>query len=307
MRLAIMHNPTAGHDDHPLDDLRRRLELAGHTVVYCDVDDDMEQVRTVDCDGMIVLGGDGTVAKVGLRAVGRGIPLAVVPAGTANNIAEALGVRAPLEVAARWDAAVRRCVDTGFVRGPWGTAPMLESVGVGLVPFALSRAKLAKKDADASFEKGRDALTHDLGRVRDALHECVPRRLVVEVDGRRRDGTFLGVEVMNIGRVGPGLALAPDADPTDGVFDVLLLPAAARERLDAHFAGLVAGNAPEAPDVPRLRGRSIRIAGFEGAVHVDGRLWPLKDPVLADPDGAPTPAVLDVEVRPASLTFLVAG
>jgi hypothetical protein len=73
-------------------------------------------------DLVAVAGGDGTVASVARRMVGRGIPVAVLPMGTANNIARSLGLlkKSFEELVEGWRDARRVPLDVGIVCGPWG-------------------------------------------------------------------------------------------------------------------------------------------------------------------------------------------
>ena len=83
---------------------------------------------------MVVAGGDGTVGKVARSLVGSRIPIAVLPMGTANNIARTLGLTGTTfqDLIEGWNAA--RCVnfDVGVAKGPWGSKCFIEGFGVGL-------------------------------------------------------------------------------------------------------------------------------------------------------------------------------
>ena len=88
-------------------------------------------------------GGDGTVAGVTRRMVGRGVPVAILPSGTANNIARSLGLlKRPFEELVRgWRDARRVKLDVGIAYGPWGQRYFVEGLGAGLFAELLVRSE----------------------------------------------------------------------------------------------------------------------------------------------------------------------
>ena len=83
----------------------RACEAAGATVSRFDIEQLERAVRSRP-DRLVVAGGDGSIAPAAAAAGAAGIPLAVVPAGTANDFAERLGL--PSDVAAACELAVQR-------------------------------------------------------------------------------------------------------------------------------------------------------------------------------------------------------
>src|SRR5436190_11343435 len=94
MRVTLLHNAGAGDDDQP--DAQQLIELlrnAGHAVSYRSTgEDDWVKALNEPADVIAVAGGDGTIGRVAKQMAGRGIPLGVLPMGTANNISHTLGV-----------------------------------------------------------------------------------------------------------------------------------------------------------------------------------------------------------------------
>ena len=146
MRVALIHNPTAGSGDHSGEALTARLRAAGHDAIYAStVADSLTAALNEAPDVVVVAGGDGTVAAVArlLAASGRNIPLAMLPMGTANNIAGVFGiVDDPAAMAEGLATAERRRFDVGLVRAPWGTSRFVESAGVGVFAGMLRDAKI---------------------------------------------------------------------------------------------------------------------------------------------------------------------
>ena len=119
MRVALVYNQDASNA-MPAADVRRAIEGEGHrVVVQLAATEDVRRALTGDLDLVAVAGGDGTMRGVALQTSGYGIPLAVIPLGTANNIAASLGwpdgeVR---ETVRAWRAARRTPFDLGVARG----------------------------------------------------------------------------------------------------------------------------------------------------------------------------------------------
>jgi diacylglycerol kinase family enzyme len=139
MRVTLIHNAGAGDDDQPsAKQLSQLIRNAGHALSYRSTDDDdWAAALNESADLIAVAGGDGTIGRVARRMAGGGIPLAVLPMGTANNISRTLGlVDLPFEkLIASWHLTRIRKLDVGIAKGPWGRRRFTEGLGVGV--FAL--------------------------------------------------------------------------------------------------------------------------------------------------------------------------
>jgi hypothetical protein len=94
----------------------------------------------------------------------------------------------------------------------------------------------------------------------------------VRATGEDLSGESLAVEAMNIRQIGPRLLLAPDADPGDGLLDLVLVPSSARDA----FAAYVASADPSAERMPGIsrRVRTAEISWPTGDGHLDDKRWP---------------------------------
>jgi diacylglycerol kinase (ATP) len=82
---------------------------------------------------VIAAGGDGTVQKTAWEIMGSGVPLAIFPLGTANNLARSLGFTAPVhEIAQLLDSGKRRPFDLGVGRNGSQCRYFFEAAGGGL-------------------------------------------------------------------------------------------------------------------------------------------------------------------------------
>src|SRR5512134_1926658 len=93
MRALLVHNPSAGSGRPTGEELLAALDRAGFSATYCSTKNgDLEEALAQPADIVIVAGGDGTVAKIARTLNDRKTLVAILPFGTANNIARCLGI-----------------------------------------------------------------------------------------------------------------------------------------------------------------------------------------------------------------------
>ena len=274
MRVTLIHNPGAGRQDQDgAAKLIRLLEDEGHAVRAVSSNEDWKRRLAEPADVVAVAGGDGTVARVAKAMVGRGIPVAPLPAGTANNIARTLGLidRPWEELVRAWPDARRVKLDVGVARGPWGERRFVEGVGAGLFACLLGSSDPARKLAQLKQPRERVALALEILRKQAA--GCQAVALEASLDGEDISGRYLLFEAVNIMYVGPSLFLAPDSQPGDGTFEVVMVGEAERERLQNYLSSWQE-NRQRLPVLPTRRGKRLRMqwSGFE--LHIDDELLP---------------------------------
>jgi len=98
-----------------------------------------KQAVEEDADIVIASGGDGTISEVSGNLIGTGIPLGVIPRGTANAFACALGIPTHMDNMDHIRGAcnvilegTQRVVDAGWASGEWGKCPLTLLLGIGL-------------------------------------------------------------------------------------------------------------------------------------------------------------------------------
>src|ERR1043166_7269509 len=205
MRITLFHNPKAGSAEHDKKELLEALAKAGHSVVYQSTKKgDWKKALKEPADLVLAAGGDGTIGKVATYLVGSGVPLAVLPLGTANNLARTLGFDAtPEQIIARLEGGTKHAVDVGFASGPYGERYFFEGAGGGLLADYVGVAKKPGKNLKQLSRE--QEMTRHVSGLRGLLHDYPARDWEIEIDGEDMSDRYLLWEAMNIQSVGPVL------------------------------------------------------------------------------------------------------
>jgi YegS/Rv2252/BmrU family lipid kinase len=175
---------------------------------------------------VIAAGGDGTVRAVAehLADSGADADLGIVPLGTGNLLARNLDV--PInDVAAALTRALSgqaAPVDVGWVDVDTDAGAERHAFVV-MVGFGIDAHMISETDDDLKDKAGWLAYVESLGRALSAS-DVIPFRITVD-DGSVRDIEGHTLLVANCGRLQGGITLLPDAEPSDGELDYLLLSA----------------------------------------------------------------------------------
>ncbi len=267
MRVLLVHNPRAGDGDRArLRSLLHSIRAAGHDVRYrSSRSPRLAAFLGQPADRIAVAGGDGTLGKVARLMLGRRTPIAPLAMGTANNIATSLGHGdgPPEEGVESWASDVSLRFDVGRARGPWGERRIFESLGFGAVPEMMTRMQ----DVDTGGDTGAE-IERATRLLRKLLRRADPVELEIRLDERDLSGRYLLVEAMNIPMAGPNLPLAPHADPTDGLFDVVLVHESERKLVREFLRDAEKSRAPTV-ELPTQRGARLRIRGNSFFWHAD--------------------------------------
>lgn len=233
---------------------------------------------------LAVLGGDGTAHLAAQAVAGSGTALAVLPSGTGNDLAAALGVPTDPVAAAGYIADAlrggrRRQIDLGRIEGGSCFTTVLCT---GFDAAVNARANAMRWPAGPR--------RYDLAVLAE-LAALSPRPVRVNADGTELALEATLVAVGNGCTYGGGLRICPDAELDDGLLDVIVIAAVSRRRLLRVFPALRSGGHVDEPEVSILRARTVRIDGDHSwPVYADG-----------EPQGV-LPVVMHCE--PAALTVV---
>lgn len=175
---------------------------------------------------VVAVGGDGTVRAVAERLArsDTAAELVIVPQGTGNLLARNLGIAVndTAGALARAFEGESRAIDLGWIEADVD-GEHLRQAFVVMAGFGIDAHMIVETDEDLKSKVGWLAYVESLGRALDASSVV---EFDLAVDGgepeRTAGHTFM---VGNIGTLQGGFTLLPDADPSDGELDLLLLSA----------------------------------------------------------------------------------
>jgi diacylglycerol kinase (ATP) len=213
-------------------------------------------------DVLVVLGGDGAAHQGVQFCAGSGVAFSIVPAGTGNDFARALGIpenphAAADVIARRLSAGKRRRIDLGRAGGEW-FATVLCSGFDALVTERANRLRWppGPRRYDLAILAGL------------AAFRTWPVVLRTDVETIEVDATMIAVG--NTPFYGGGMPICPGADPEDGLFDITVVGKATRRDLLRMLPGVRKGEHLAHPAVRTLKASEIHLAGSDLPVYADG-------------------------------------
>lgn len=219
-----------------------------------------------DGDRVIVAGGDGSLHLLvnTLAGIGRldDVAVGLVPLGTGNDFAAGTGIpEDPLEAARTCLSAMPAPVDV-VVADDGEHVVNAAHAGIGAV--AAEHAQSAKPLAGK--------LAYPLGAIQAAV-SAPGHQVTLSLDGTTvHDSGMLFALVANGPRIGGGTRMCPDADPADGLIDVLVIDSMpVHERVGLGIA-IQRGTHLERDDVHAWRGAELHIAGEAVDHNRDGEI-----------------------------------
>ena len=275
--VALLTNPAAGggRGDRVSDRAAARLRSHGlevHALRGASAQESLDLARQAIADGvdaLAVCGGDGMVSLAVQAQAFSGVPIGIIPAGTGNDLAREYGV--PLdspEAAADVIAAGRvEQVDLGRAT-PDGGAPHLF-------------ASVLCAGLDSAVNRRVNEMTILGGPLRYVLASIIefptyrPRRFRMTFDagvaGEETVETEVLLSAFAITRsYGGDMRIAPDADRSDGLFDVCYVGRISKLRLAWHFRRIYTGTHVGLRVVTMRRCRSVRIEAQDVEAFADG-------------------------------------
>jgi diacylglycerol kinase family enzyme len=270
-KVILLHSPTAGASHPNAEELLKAIHRAtGRKPRYFSTKNaDWKDALSKRWDLVILAGGDGTVGKSVRWLAHRETPIAILPLGTANNIARSLGIEGDVKsLLSNLATASVRSLDIGRATGPWGKRMFLEAVGVGSIAEGVSQ----------SGPRPPKPIRIDMARqdLQELVRNAEPELFEIEISGEKFAGEFLFVEVLNLSFTGPALPLAFSASPDDRLFDVVFLEAKNRKRM---LTWLDMNPVDTPPPLTVLQAQEVKMIWHGGRLRVDSRVFlPPKKP-----------------------------
>jgi diacylglycerol kinase family enzyme len=294
--VHLIHNPGAGDEAHSKEALTKLIESAGYVCRYSSTKDENWQNIDLHTDLIAIAGGDGTIKKVTAALLNKGpavkeLPIAILPYGTANNIAESLNIKGdPADIISSWKKNKTISIDVGQVNDGIEHASFIESFGYGLFPYLIKEMEIqGKNDIEDKNAKIKEALK----LMHDFSHSYEPRHCELYIDGENHSGSFLMAEIMNTRFIGPNLFLSPHGHPGDGTFEVVLIPGEDQQKFAAYIDSKI-NDAEVVYSFITIKAEDVRIKWEGTHVHIDDELPDVKEN-----------ATVHVQVQKNALLFLI--
>lgn len=270
MRMLLIANPGSGTgtDADAMAGRLRALGGDGAEVVVAGIDEldglNASSPKAAGVERVVAAGGDGTLGPAAALAADLGVPLAVVPTGTANDLARSLALPLDDLEAAFTLAATgtrRRHLDIAYAGDG---VPFLNAAASGLSVHATRRAEPLKQRLGP--------LAYAAGALHAGLR-AAPGTVRVRVDGTEvHAGDAWQVIVAGTGAFGGGSELE---EAQEGGLDVAVVCASSsrlrRAALVRRAYGMRQGGLTDQSGVVSARGREVIVEGPE-QFNVDGEV-----------------------------------
>jgi YegS/Rv2252/BmrU family lipid kinase len=287
MRVAVLLNPAAGSGSasRRAPEVLRLLRAEGADAELFETKGPGDAARVVRAsadagfDCVAVMGGDGTFneacqAFIDERGEARpGPQLGLIPSGTGGDFRKTFDLSTSLEEAVlRIVRSAPRRVDLGLLQVTAHDGGSVRRAFINIMSFGLGGLTDRIVEAGPKWIGGKGAFY--LGAVRGLIaYRNAPVR--VRVDGR----VFLEAPIVNVavanGRFfGGGMKVAPDADVSDGAFDVIGMADMTRVQTLGLSSHIYQGTHIGRPGVTSTRGALVEaeslVPGGEVLVDMDG-------------------------------------
>jgi diacylglycerol kinase (ATP) len=265
--IALLVNPTSGKGRgarlaEPVAERLRSLGATVDVVVGRDADEAYDKIReraAAGVEAVVALGGDGLVNMALQVVAGTAVPLGVVPAGTGNDFARALGLSLtdPMAAVDHLARGSSRQVDLGRVGERWFGGVL----GSGFDSMVNERANRM------TWPRGRSrynlAMLAELRTFRPVAFELV-------LDGEPWQTRAMLVAVGNSASYGGGMRVCPDASLEDGLLDVTVLGPISKAEFIRVFPSVYKGTHVRHRAVTVKRARLVSLSAFGVTAYADG-------------------------------------
>jgi len=221
---------------------------------------------------VVTVGGDGTVNEVvnGLLAARSDPPeLAVIPRGTGTDFVRHFRIPTNLEGAVRVAlSGGTRPIDAGRIDYRSWSGSDVSTYFANSASAGMSGAVAQRANSSSKALGGKASFLWATLAVFARWHAS---EMEVEVDDERRTGLMYDAIVANCRYLGGGMAMCPDAEPDDGLLDVLLIGDITRRDLALTLPKVYRGTHLPHPKAEALRGRRVVVrARTPLPVELDG-------------------------------------
>jgi YegS/Rv2252/BmrU family lipid kinase len=228
------------------------------------------QAHSQGFNGIVAVGGDGSVNEIASAILHTGMTLGILPAGSGNGLAMFLGYGRNLNTAiSKLNTATVQLIDCGRLNGQ--TFVNMAGIGFdGIVSLHMRKSPL--RGFIAYFLQTLKAgLTYQAQTVR------------IQLDDQTIEEKCFAITVANGPMYGYNMSIAPSAQVDDGFFEVVILKDVPRWQYFAAIPATMNGKIYDATFVSHYHSRKVRIeTGGTHYVHLDGEGLELQGPLEFD-------------------------
>jgi diacylglycerol kinase (ATP) len=270
--IALLVNPASGRRRAAVIAVRLKeaLRAAGarvHVYTGRSAADSRRMARLAASDrpdALVAVGGDGLVHQALQGVVGSGVPLAVIPAGSGNDIARAFG---------GWRGSARKAAESILAGRTRSSDVVRLTTADGAKRYYMSvlacgfDARVNERFNSFRFRAGR--IGYVVGLLAE-LRSFQPIDFEIDVDDRRIAEPGMLVAVGNTSAYGGGMRVCAEAVPDDGLLDVVFVKVGPLGRFLRVFPRVFNGTHLGLEEVVFERGRVVTIRGDAGTAYADG-------------------------------------
>ena len=269
--VALLANPAAhsGTATRNLDNVLAMLRERDTGVDLLTAGSAVESIRAVvgsTAERVLVMGGDGTVHLAASVLAGTDRVLGILPSGTGDDAARALGLLEG-DLARTVDRALSEPVSVNLITG--ADRPVVTSLIAGFPVAVNSRANAMR------FPRGASRYT--IATLLE-IPRMVPATYRLTLDGDATDLTAAVIVVANTPWFGGGMEICPGTDPTDGLMDICVVGDVSRIELLQSFRMVDTGAHVNHPGVSMFRVAEVSLellddpsgTGAAGNLRADG-------------------------------------
>ena len=274
VKARAICNPASSGGGYEPEELHRELEGYDLEWITTQSPGDAREAAKEWPDGLlIVVGGDGTISEVvnGLGQAGfpEGVTLAILPAGTGNDLAATLAIpEDPAEAVAVLRQNRVRTLDVVRVRSEGTGERFFINVATGGMGAEVSSA------ADGEMKKRWGKLSY-LRSSLEVAREYEAKEITLTLDGAERKLRAVNLAIGNCRYAGSGWLAAPRANPEDGLLDLVVIEdVGVQEVLKVAPTVLADSDYLDKAGIYFTRAKEIRVEASPGSLEftVDGEV-----------------------------------
>ena len=217
-----------------------------------------------DCDVICAMGGDGTIHEItdGLMQSGKASDLAfsIIPSGTGNAFAQTLGELKPKKAIQKILDGERLKIDAMEIKQGSKTSYAVNIIGWGM-------ASRVNQISDQLRMLG--GIRYNIASL-IGIATMKKKKLILRMDDEVINEDALFFLALNTVYTGKGMKMAPDADFTDGLIDIIMFKSATKLQVVNIFLKLFSGKHIFDPRVTYKQVESFRLESEGDDLNIDG-------------------------------------